>query len=142
MEKQDDQPVATQDVTEKHNITKEGNKTEQTQYKKNNGKTQQKLWKKKNLAYKAGILDQSIHPTPEIPDNSGQTQDSRRRPREEIRYRTEINKTINRAIREGKAENTIRKFRFQLKQLTRVSDLMNPEDVKRAIARAQPIPIS
>ena len=87
-------------------------------------------------APQAGILDQSFHPTPEIPDKSAQTKDSRRRPREEIRYQNEINKTINRAIREGKAENTIRKFKFQLRQLTRVSDLMNPEDVKNAIAYA------
>jgi hypothetical protein len=82
----------------------------------------------------AGILNQSIHPTPEIPYK---VQDSRRRPQESVRYQNEIDKTIAKATQEGKAHNTIRKFKYLLRQLSKVSDLMNPNDIKNAIAYAQ-----
>jgi hypothetical protein len=60
--------------------------------------------------------------------------ETRRRPQEDIRYSEQIQKTIEKATIEGKAKNTIRNFRQRLTQLSRVSDLMNPEDVKKAIA--------
>jgi len=88
-------------------------------------------------APQAGILDQSTHPTPRIPYELSQTQDSRRRPQEEVKYQNEIDKTIEKALQEGKAPNTIRKFKFLLRQLSKVSDLMNPNDVKQAIAYAK-----
>jgi len=84
-------------------------------------------------APQAGILDQSFHPTPRI-STKPQTQDSRRRPPESVRYQEQINKTVERAITEGKAKNTQLKFYRLLRQLSKVSDLMNPEDVKQAIA--------
>jgi len=62
-----------------------------------------------------------------------QTKDSIRRPHEEVRYQTEIDKTIAKATAEGKAPNTIRRFRFSLRQLSKVADLMNPDDIKNTI---------
>jgi len=56
-----------------------------------------------------------------------------RRPQADVRYRNEILKTIERATIEGKARNTIDSFRHRLNQLSRVADLMNPDDVKKAI---------
>jgi hypothetical protein len=90
----------------------------------------------------AGILNHSHHPTPKIPYKS-QAKDSsdvqtatikaRRRPHEPVRYQEQIDKTIETATREGKAYNTIRKFKYLLRTLSKVSDLNAPEDVKRAI---------
>jgi hypothetical protein len=60
--------------------------------------------------------------------------EARRRPQDEVRYLEQINKTIERAKAEGKAHNTIRNFNSRLRQLSRFSDLMNPNDVKNAIA--------
>jgi hypothetical protein len=81
----------------------------------------------------AGILNHSSHPMPRIP-TSKLVVEARRRPHEPVQYQEQIDKTVERAIQEGKAKNTQRKFYHLLRQLSRVSDLMNPEDVKNAIA--------
>jgi integrase len=60
-----------------------------------------------------------------------------RRPQQGFKYKDEILKTITKAKTEGKADNTLRSFYFRLKQLSKVSDLMKPEDVKQAIAYAK-----
>jgi len=83
-------------------------------------------------APQAGILDQSSHPTPSITTSEHKTE-TRLRPQTEIKYKEQIDNTIARATAEGKAKNTIRNFRHRLIQLSRFSDLMNPEDVKQAI---------
>jgi hypothetical protein len=57
-----------------------------------------------------------------------------RRPQTDIKYEAEIKKTIEKATVEGKAKNTVKAFRHRLIQLSRVADLMNPDDVKKAIA--------
>ncbi|MEM4704348.1 MAG: tyrosine-type recombinase/integrase [Candidatus Bathyarchaeia archaeon] len=82
----------------------------------------------------AGILNQAFHPTPEISTN--QAKDSRRLP-QEVTYQEQINKTVEKATAEGKAKNTQRKIYYLLRQLSKVSDLMNPDDVKKAIAYAK-----
>jgi integrase len=61
----------------------------------------------------------------------------RRPQQQDFKYKDEILKTITKAKTEGKAENTLRSFYFRLKQLSKVSDLMKPEDVKQAIAYAK-----
>jgi len=80
----------------------------------------------------AGILNQSSQPTPSIA-NAELESEAIRRPLDEIRYKNEILKTITKAKEEGKAENTINSFKHRLTQLSRFSDLMNPENVKHAI---------
>ena len=60
-----------------------------------------------------------------------------RRPQQDFKYKDEILKTISKAKTEGKAENTLRSFYSRLKQLTKVCDLMKPEDAKQAIAYAK-----
>jgi integrase len=56
-----------------------------------------------------------------------------RRPHEIVKCEEQIDKTIELATKEGKRPNTIRNFYHKLRQLTKVADLMNPEDVKTAI---------
>jgi len=56
-----------------------------------------------------------------------------RRPQPEIACKEQIDKTIAKATIEGKAKNTINAFRHRLIELSRVADLMNPDDVKKAI---------
>ena len=56
-----------------------------------------------------------------------------RRPHEEIRYKEQIDNTCAKATIEGKAKNTILNFKHRLTQLNKVADLMNPDDVKKAI---------
>jgi len=88
------------------------------------------------LRGKAGILNHSSHPTPEI-TTSELVVEARRRPQqEEVRYQELIDKTVEKAILEGKAKNTQRKFYHLLRQLSRVCDLMNPDDAKKAITYA------
>jgi integrase len=60
-----------------------------------------------------------------------------RRPQQETRYKEQIDKTIAKATIEGKANNTLKSFRHRLAQLSKVADLMNPDDVKKAIAYAK-----
>jgi hypothetical protein len=79
----------------------------------------------------AGILNQSSHPTPSI--TTERKTEAIRRPQPELRYQEQIDKTIVKATIEGKAKNTINSFRHRLRQLTRVTDLMNPDDVKQSI---------
>ena len=60
-----------------------------------------------------------------------------RRPLEpEVRYQDEINKTLDRAANEGKAHNTVKSFRNRLRELSKIADLNNPNEVKTAIAHA------
>ncbi len=80
----------------------------------------------------AGILNQSSQPTPSIP-NTELKSVAIRRPQRETRYQEQIDKTIAEATIEGKAKNTIKSFKHRLTQLSKVADLMNPEDVKKAI---------
>jgi len=80
----------------------------------------------------AGILNQSSHPTPNI-TTSERREEAIRRPQQEIACQEQIDKTIAKATIEGKARNTLRGFRSRLTQLSRVADLMNPNDVKKAI---------
>jgi hypothetical protein len=60
-----------------------------------------------------------------------------RRPQPNPKYKTQIDKTIEKAKLEGKQPNTIHNFYCKLRQLSNASDLNNPEDVKRAIAYAK-----
>ena len=60
-----------------------------------------------------------------------------RRPQPNPKYKTQIDKTIEKAKIEGKQPNTIHNFFCKLRQLSNASDLDNPEDVKRAIAYAK-----
>ena len=80
----------------------------------------------------AGILNQSSQPTPSIP-NTELKSVAIRRPQQETPYQEQIDKTIAKATIEGKAQNTIKAFRHRLKQLSKVADLNNPNDVKNAI---------
>jgi len=80
----------------------------------------------------AGILNQSSLNRTNIPYDS--EQEAIRRPQPPVRYQEQINKTIERAKLENKRPNTINNFNHKLRQLTKVSDLMNPEDVKHAIS--------
>jgi len=80
----------------------------------------------------AGILNQSSQPTLSI-TNAEYESVARRRPQEEIKYKQQIDNTIAKATAEGKAKNTINNFSHRLRQLSRFSDLMNPDDVKQAI---------
>jgi hypothetical protein len=85
----------------------------------------------------AGILDQSSGNTPKI---QGKTPETRRRPQTlpyTHRYRDQIQKTIELAKTEGKAETTLANFYHRLNQLDRFADLMNPTEVKTAIAYAK-----
>ena len=81
----------------------------------------------------AGILNQSSQPTPSIP-NTELKSVAIRRPQRETPYQEQIDKTIAKATIEGKAKNTIKSFKHRLTQLSKFADLMNPEDVKKAIA--------
>ena len=80
----------------------------------------------------AGILNQSSQPTLSI-TNAEYESVARRRPQEEIKYKQQIDNTIAKATAEGKAKNTLINFSHRLRQLSRFSDLMNPDDVKQAI---------
>ena len=80
----------------------------------------------------AGILNQTSTPTLRITPRSEDV--ARRRPQESVRYQEQIDKTILKATAEGKAKNTIKNFSHRLRQLSKVADLNNPEDVKQAIA--------
>ena len=80
----------------------------------------------------AGILNQSSQPTLSI-TNAEYESVARRRPQEEIKYKEQIDNTIAKATAEGKAKNTLINFSHRLRQLSRFSDLMNPDDVKQAI---------
>jgi hypothetical protein len=62
---------------------------------------------------------------------------ARLRPQPPIKYEEEINKTIAKVTTEGRAKNTIRNFKHRLTQLSKVADLMNPDDVKTAISYAK-----
>jgi hypothetical protein len=79
----------------------------------------------------AGILNQSSRRENQYTPQS----EAIRRPQipDEIRYKNEILKTIEKAIIEGKARNTVDAIRHRLIQLSRVADLINPDDVKKAI---------
>ena len=80
----------------------------------------------------AGILNQSSQPTPSI-TNAECKSEAIRRPQPPTRYKDQIDKTIVKATIEGKARNTINSFRHRLTQLSRFTDLMNPNDVKQTI---------
>jgi integrase len=84
----------------------------------------------------AGILNQSSRPTTSILYSEGESV-AIRRPHEETRFKEQIDKTIAKTIIEGKAQNTIKSFRHRLNQLGKAADLMNPDDVKTAIAYAK-----
>ena len=60
-----------------------------------------------------------------------------RRPQPNPKYKTQIDKTIEKAKLEGKQQNTIHNFYCKLRQLSNVADLDNPEDVKKAISYAK-----
>jgi len=60
-----------------------------------------------------------------------------RRPQPEVRNQLEIDKTIEKARIEGKAQNTLIGFRHRLRQLSRICDLNNPDDVKKTIGYAK-----
>ena len=61
-----------------------------------------------------------------------------RRPQiDDYKYKAEILKTVEQAKAEGKAKNTVNSIHKRLRQLSRFSDLMNPNDVKKAIAYAK-----
>ena len=83
----------------------------------------------------AGILNQSSTISTNIPPNANDI--AIRRPHEPVTYQQQIDKTIEKAKLEGKRPNTVHNFYQKLRQLSRVSDLQNPEDVKRAIAYAK-----
>jgi hypothetical protein len=82
-------------------------------------------------ANETGILNQSSRRENQYTPQS----EAIRRPQipDEIRYKNEILKTIEKAIIEGKARNTVDAIRHRLIQLGRVADLMNLDDVKKAI---------
>ena len=82
----------------------------------------------------AGILNQSSRQYPDIPHRA--QSEAIRRPQPEVRYNEQIEKTIEKATVEGKADNTVKAFSHRLRQLTKVADLMNPDDVKKAIGYA------
>ena len=72
--------------------------------------------------------------TPQIEDTPTNVQSlAIRRPQTPVRYQEQIDKTIVKATIEGKKPNTILGFKHRLRQLTQVTDLMNPEDVKKTI---------
>jgi integrase len=79
----------------------------------------------------AGILNQSSPYSTSIPNAE---QEAIRRPREIVRYQNEINKTVEAAKLANKRPNTIASFDHKLRQLSKVCDLMNPEDVKKTIS--------
>jgi len=81
----------------------------------------------------AGILNHCSGNSTNIPPKLETDAIAIRRPHETLRYQTEIDKTIEKARTEGKRPNTINNFYHKLRQLTRICDLMNPDDVKRAI---------
>ena len=81
----------------------------------------------------AGILNHSSGNSPNIPPKLKADAIAIRRPHETLRYQTEIDKTIEKARTEGKRPNTLNNFYHKLRQLTKVCDLMNPEDVKKTI---------
>jgi hypothetical protein len=85
----------------------------------------------------AGILNQFSGNSPSIPTKLETETIAIRRPHDEVRYKEQIEKTIEKAQNEGKRPNTIKAFYHRLRQLNKVSDLMNPEDVKKAIAYAK-----
>ena len=88
----------------------------------------------------AGILNQYRRHRPSTLYSQLQTESEPlaiRRPQQNFKYKDEILKTIAKAKTEGKADNTLRSFYFRLKQLSKFSDLMKPEDVKQAIAYAK-----
>jgi len=80
----------------------------------------------------AGILNHSSEPTPSIP-NAELKSIAIRRPQTETPFQEQIDKTIAKATIEGKAKNTIKSFRHRLRQLSKVANLNNPDDVKQAI---------
>ena len=85
----------------------------------------------------AGILNHSSAISTNIPYNSDANNIAIRRPHETLRYQAEIDKTIEKARTEGKRPNTINNFYHKLRQLTKVCDLMNPDDVKKTIGYAK-----
>jgi hypothetical protein len=61
-----------------------------------------------------------------------------RRPQDNgVKCADEILKTVEKAITEGKAKNTVRGIFCRLRQMSRIADLKNPDDVKKAIAYAR-----
>ena len=82
----------------------------------------------------AGILNQSSPIRPSIPYAN---REAIRRPHETVRYQAEIDKTCEKAKVEGKRPNTVNNFYHKLRQLARVCDLMNPDDVKHTIGYAK-----
>ena len=84
----------------------------------------------------AGILNQSSAIRTNIPTNQPNSI-AIRRPQPNPKYQSQIDKTIEKAKIEGKAPNTIHNFYCRLRQLSNVSDLDNPDDVKRAILYAK-----
>jgi hypothetical protein len=87
----------------------------------------------KLLSPMTGILNHCSGNSTNIPTKSETDAIAIRRPHETLRYQAEIDKTIEKAQIEGKRPNTLNNFYHKLRQLTRICDLMNPEDVKRTI---------
>ena len=87
----------------------------------------------------AGILDQSTHKFHRIqtktehPDFLDQ---ARLRPQQSTKYEAQIIKTLLELQKQGKAENTIHNTNEILKQLSKKTELENPEKVKLYIATA------
>ena len=82
----------------------------------------------------AGILNHSSRTGTNIPTNS----EAIRRPQTTtVRYEDEIINTLTKATNEGKAKNTIKAFSHRLKQLSKVADLKNPNEVKTVIANSR-----
>jgi integrase len=79
----------------------------------------------------AGILNQSSLNRTNI--SYSPEQEAIRRPHETLRYQEQIDKTIEKARIEGKRPNTINNFYHKLRQLTKICDLMNPDDVKKTL---------
>ena len=84
----------------------------------------------------AGILNHSSAIRTNIPTNQPNDK-AIRRPQPNPKYKTQIDKTIEKAKIEGKQPNTIHNFYCKLRQLSNVADLDNPEDVKKAISYAK-----
>jgi len=87
----------------------------------------------------AGILDQSTRKSLGIPskqERSDFLDQARLRPQQSTKYEGLIIKTLLEPQKEGKAENTRTNIEEILKQLSRKTDLENPETVKLYISTA------
>lgn len=87
----------------------------------------------------AGILDQSTRKSLRIPsteERSDFLDQARLRPQQSTKYEGLIIKTLLELQKEGKAENTRTNLEEILRQLSRKTDLDNPEKVKLYISTA------